>query len=82
VVGAALGACLVNLLLVVGGMAAWQPLALPVSFVRLELPAAMAFALLLYPVLAGDLDIERREGAVLVFAFLAWLAFQLFASFA
>jgi cation:H+ antiporter len=82
VVGAALGACLVNLLLVVGGMAAWQPLALPASFVRLELPAAMAFALLLYPVLAGDLDIKRREGAVLVVAFLAWLAFQLFIFFA
>jgi cation:H+ antiporter len=82
VVGAALGACLVNLLLVVGGMAAWQPLALPASFVRLELPAAMAFALLLYPVLAGDLDIKRREGAVLVVAFLAWLAFQLLIAFA
>ena len=77
VVGAALGACLVNLLLVVGAMAAWQPLALPASFVRLELPAAMAFALLLYPVLGGDLDIKRREGAVLVAAFVAWFAFEL-----
>jgi cation:H+ antiporter len=80
VVGAALGACLVNLLLVVGGMAAWQPLALPVSFLRLELPAAMAFALLLYPVLGGDLDIRRREGLVLMLAFGAWLAFQLLAA--
>jgi cation:H+ antiporter len=80
VVGAALGACLVNLLLVVGGMAAWHPLALPASFLRLELPAAMAFALLLYPVLGGDLDIRRREGLVLVLAFGGWLAFQLLAS--
>lgn len=79
VVGAALGACLVNLLLVVGGMAAWRPLAMPASFAALELPAAMAFALLLYPVFRGDLEIRKREGILLVVAFLAWLGFQLFA---
>ena len=82
VVGSVLGACLFNLLLVVGGMAAWSPLALPDSFLRLELPAAMAFALLLYPVLAGDLDIKRREGGLLVLAFVAWLAFELYISLA
>lgn len=79
VLGASLGACLVNLLLVVGAMAAWRPLAMPASFVSLELPAAMAFALLLYPVLAGDLEVRKREGILLVVAFLAWLGFQLFA---
>ncbi len=82
VVASVLGACLFNLLFVVGGMAAWQPLALPASFLRLELPAAMAFALMLYPVLMGDLDIKRREGALLVLAFAAWLAFELFVSLA
>lgn len=82
VVGSVLGACLFNLLLVVGGMALWKPLALPESFLRLELPAAMAFALLLYPVLAGDLDIKRREGGLLVLAFCAWLGFELYVSLA
>ncbi|MEO8160093.1 MAG: sodium:calcium antiporter [Arenimonas sp.] len=78
VAGHVLGACLFNLLFVVGGMAVLQPLPLPASFVTLELPAAMAFALLLYPILGGDLRVGRREGAVLVLAFLAWLAFELY----
>jgi cation:H+ antiporter len=77
-VGHVLGANIFNLLFVVGGMALAKPLALPPSFVRLELPAAMAFALMLVPVLGGDLRVNRREGLVLLFAFLAWLAFELY----
>jgi cation:H+ antiporter len=73
-----LGTCLFNLLFIVGGMAVLRPLPLPASFVTLELPAAMAFALLLYPLFGGDLRISRREGAVLLLAFAAWLAFELF----
>lgn len=78
VAGHVLGACLFNLLFVVGGMALLRPIALPASFVTLELPAAMAFALLLYPVLGGDLKVSRREGAMLVVAFTIWVAFELF----
>lgn len=78
VAGHVLGACLFNLLFVVGGMALLRPIALPASFVTLELPAAMAFALLLYPVLGGDLKLSRREGAMLVVAFAIWVAFELF----
>jgi cation:H+ antiporter len=78
VAGHVLGACLFNLLFIVGGMAVLRPLPLPASFVTLELPAAMAFALLLYPLFGGDLRISRREGAVLLLAFAAWLAFELF----
>ena len=77
-VGHVLGANIFNLLFVVGGMALAKPLALPPSFVRLELPAAMAFALMLVPVLGGDLRVNRREGLVLLLAFLAWLAFELY----
>lgn len=77
VLGSVLGASLFNLLAIVGGMALFAPLGLPASFVRLELPAAMAFALILYPILGGDLRISRREGAVLVLAFAAWVAFEL-----
>lgn len=78
VAGQVLGACLFNLLFIVGGMSVMQPLLLPASFITLELPAVMAFALLLYPVLGGDLKIQRREGSMLILAFAIWLAFELF----
>jgi len=51
---------------------------LPASLITLELPAVMAFALLLYPLLGGDLKINRREGGWLLLAFSLWLAFELF----
>ncbi|HSX65487.1 MAG TPA: sodium:calcium antiporter, partial [Pseudoxanthomonas sp.] len=60
-----------------GGMAAFRPLPLPESFVRLELPAAIAFVLVLYPLLRGDLRISRNEGMVLVLAFLGWVVLEL-----
>lgn len=78
VVGHVIGSSLFNLLVVVGGMAALRPLPLPASFVKLELPAAIAFALVLYPMLRGDLRISRGEGVLLLLAFLAWVGFQLF----
>jgi len=78
VMGHVIGSSLFNLLVVVGGMAALRPLPLPASFVRFELPAAIAFALVLYPMLRGDMRINRSEGVVLVVALLAWVAFQLF----
>lgn len=77
VAGQVLGACLVNLLLIVGGMAAIQPLAIPASLVTLELPAAMAFALALYPIIGGDLNVSRREAGILLALFVGWLGFVL-----
>lgn len=81
VAGHVIGSSLVNLLLVVGGMAVLNdlPLSLPLpaSFVRIELPAALAFALLLLPMLRGDMRVSRREGAVLLLAFGAWIAYEL-----
>jgi cation:H+ antiporter len=77
VAGHVLGACLFNLLFIVGGMAAWRPLPLPASFVSLEVPAAMAFALALIPILGGDLRIRRGEAAWLLGGFALWLGFEL-----
>ncbi|QWP78494.1 sodium:calcium antiporter [Lysobacter sp. K5869] len=77
VVGHVIGSSLFNLLFVLGGMAALRTVPLPASFVRFELPAAAVFALMLYPMLRGDLRISRREGAVLVVALLAWIGFEL-----
>ncbi|BAV96401.1 sodium:calcium antiporter [Lysobacter enzymogenes] len=77
VVGHVIGSSLFNLLFVLGGMAALRTVPLPASFVRFELPAAAVFALMLYPMLRGDLRISRREGAVLVVALLAWIGLEL-----
>jgi len=82
VAGQVLGACLFNLLFIIGGMAVLGPLPMPASFVSIELPAAMAFALLLYPLLGGDLKIARREGGWLLLAFAIWLGFELFTALA
>lgn len=77
VLGHVLGSSVVNLLLVIGAMGLLQPLALPASFVRLELPALLAFALVLYPMLRGDLKISRVEGAILLGAFVAWVGLEI-----
>lgn len=76
VLGHVLGSSAVNLLLVIGAMAMLQPLALPASFVRLELPALLAFALVLYPMLRGNLKINRGEGVILLVAFVGWLVLE------
>ena len=77
VVGHVIGSSLFNLLIVVGGMAAIRDLPVPDSFVRFELPAALASALLLYPMLRRDLQISRPEGWVLLLAFVAWVVAEL-----
>lgn len=77
VAGHVIGSSLFNLLVVVGGMAAFRPLALPESFVRLELPAAIAFVLVLYPMLRGDLRISRVEGGILLAAFVGWVILEI-----
>ncbi len=76
VVGHVIGSSLFNLTVVLGGMAVFRAVPLPPSFLWFELPAALAFALVLYPMLRGDLRISRVEGAILLVAFLAWLGFE------
>jgi cation:H+ antiporter len=77
VVGMAIGASAFNLLFILGGMALHQPLSLPGSFLRFELPAVMAFALALYPMLRGGSRLGKREGRILLAAFALWLAVEL-----
>jgi len=78
VVGHVIGSSLFNVLVVIGGMAAISgSVAFPASFVMFEMPAACVFALMLYPMLRGDLHISKGEGAGLFIAFLAWVAFEL-----
>ena len=78
VVGHVIGSSLFNLLVIVGGMAViGGVLPIPASFVRFELPAAGVFALMMIPMLRGDLRITRKEGAVMLVALLAWIVFEL-----
>ena len=77
VAGHVIGSSLFNLLVVLGGMAAFRAVPIPASFVQFELPAALAFALVLYPMLRGDLRINKTEGIILLLGFVAWLAFEL-----
>jgi cation:H+ antiporter len=76
VAGHVIGSSLFNLLVVVGGMAALRDLPIPASFVRFELPAALAFSLLLYPMLRRDLHISRNEGIVLLLALIGWIVYE------
>jgi cation:H+ antiporter len=78
VAGHVVGSSLFNLLVVLGGMAVVRDVPVPASFVRFELPAALVFAVMLYPMLRGDLRVGRAEGGILLLAFAAWVAFELF----
>jgi len=77
VVGHVIGSSVFNLLVILGGMAAVRGVPIPASFVRFELPAALVFALMLYPMLRGDFSVSRREGGVLLLAFFGWVVFEL-----
>src|SRR5690606_22832024 len=77
VAGHVFGSSLCNLLLVIGGTALVQPLALPASFVRVELPALLVLALLAWPMLRGDRRLSRGEGGLLVLVFVAWVVLEL-----
>lgn len=78
VAGHVIGSSVFNLLVVLGGMVLVREVPVPASFVRFELPAALVFALMLYPMLRGDLRVGRTEGGILLVAFVAWVVFELF----
>ncbi|WP_372016209.1 sodium:calcium antiporter [Pseudoxanthomonas sp. 10H] len=77
VAGHVIGSSLFNLLAIVGGMALAQPLALPASFVKFELPAVLVLVLLVYPLLRSGRRITQQEGGILCLAFLAWAVLEL-----
>ncbi len=76
VVGSAVSSSLVNLLLILGLLAIWHPLPMAQSLVWVEIPALIAFALAFYPMIRGDAQVSRREGGILLLAFIGWIAFQ------
>ena len=93
VMGHVIGASVFNMLVILGGMAAFGPLDLPMTQMSLkplvgsfmlplgyEMLAALAFALMLYPVLRGDLRVSRGEGVALVLAYCLFVVVELLAS--
>lgn len=93
VMGHVIGASVFNLFVVIGGMAAFGALDLPMTQMSMkplvesfqlplgyELLGALAFALMLYPVLRGDMRINRAEGGLLLLAYAGFVAVQLIAS--
>lgn len=77
VVGSAVSSSVVNLLLVLGLLALWNPLPMARSLVWVEIPAMLAFVFAFYPMIRGDAHIARREGLILLLAFAGWLSYQL-----
>ena len=55
-----------------GGLGPAAP-SLPAGALRLAMVATIVIALLLYLLLRGNARVGRREGALLLVAFLAWL---------
>ncbi len=72
--GQAFIAALAAILLVLGALAVIHPLAVPVSIGRFELPVLFTLAVAIYPMMRSDGELSRREGILLVLAWLAFLA--------
>jgi cation:H+ antiporter len=77
VVMSAIGSNLVNLTLILGATSLLDPYPVASSLTHLEIPALIAFSAVLYPLFRGDARITRAEGGVLLGAFIAFTAFQI-----
>jgi cation:H+ antiporter len=76
VLGNIAGSNLFNVLLILGLTAAIQPMGVPPEALRLDLPAMLGFAVLLFAVVANGLRVHRWEGAILLVAYGAFVAWQ------
>ena len=78
----ALFAALAATLLLFGGVVLAHALAIPASIWRFELPILLTLAVAVYPMMRSDGELSRREGAMLLLAWLGFLAIELWLSFA
>ncbi len=77
VLALAVGPALANLLLVCGAVALVQPLGVPDAVIMNEVPALALVTLLLLPALLNGLRVPRWEGALLLAAYAACVAWQI-----
>ncbi|HMN65103.1 MAG TPA: sodium:calcium antiporter, partial [Burkholderiaceae bacterium] len=80
-IGNLIGSSIYNILVILGLTCVAAPGGVDVSddILRFDLPLAAAVALVCLPVFRSDRLVSRREGAAFVAAYLAYLAWLLFA---
>jgi len=76
-VGQTFFGALAALLLLLGGLAAWHPLAASPSLIRVEIPGLLALAAAVYPMMRSDGALSRREGGVLLTAYLLFVVVEI-----
>jgi cation:H+ antiporter len=74
VIGHAFGAVVGSLLLLGGALALWRQPGASRSLQHIEIPALMALAVAIYPMMRSDGELSRREGGILLAAYLLFLA--------
>ena len=72
-IGHTFGAVIGSVLLLAGGLAAWQKVGAARSLQHIEIPALVVLAVAIYPMMRSDGELSRREGAVLVAAYALFL---------
>jgi cation:H+ antiporter len=72
-----LGSNLLNVLFVVGVVSLVNPLEVEAEAIRLHLPVMLAFGVLLFPLAATKLQLERWEGGVLLAGFIGYTLYLL-----
>ena len=74
--GNVIGSNIYNILFILGTTAMIKPLPVARSLETIEVPAMMAFALVLYLMMSRDLRVSRAEGAGLLLGYVALIYFQ------
>ena len=73
-IGHAFGAVIGSLLLLGGGLALTATTPAPRSLQHIEIPWLIALGIAIYPMMRSDGELSRREGAILVVAYVVFLA--------
>jgi len=73
-IGHAFGAVIGSLLLLGGGLALAATTPAPRSLQHIEIPWLIALAVAIYPMMRSDGELSRREGAILLIAYVLFLA--------
>jgi cation:H+ antiporter len=72
-IGHAFGAVIGSVLLLAGGLALWQTVGAARSLQHIEIPALIVLAVAIYPMMKSDGELSRREGVILVAAYVLFL---------
>jgi cation:H+ antiporter len=69
------------ILLVLGAFSVLHPLAIPASMLHVELPVLLTLAVAIYPMMRSDGELSPREGVLLLLAYLAFAAIEIWLTF-